>query len=209
MKKLVSFLGSLSIAVVPAVSVISCSDDNFYNSTFLPELDQKRNAVIYVGADDCPFCEDFYYNIWKDHFDTPELASASWSEIYNDPSSLHRWPDYGKEDFKEIDFLHYQVESEESAYEDDSVKSMSDWIVNWYKDFNSNNDNYKNLELSREDIGLDGLPLFIFIHDGEFSGFQVGAPDKYQEFIGGIFHYLIYGDFTTDPVPSPPDPDAE
>ena len=179
MKKILTLLSSLSLCSFGAVAVVSCSGDQKFN-TFMSYIHDKQTFVYYIGARDCPKCQNTQIKTWEPL--TANNNAMLKNILANDPNYSYNSTPWkagsaGQEAYKNMQLYSDKVDKVSKVFDDTSVKAIINYVIKQTADASAIA-GHKPKHLTRQDIGITGLPLFLYFDQGKYEGFYMGEIDR-------------------------------
>ena len=163
-----------------ASATISCSSSNDYTK-FMQYIKDKQTFVYFIGARDCPKCQTSKIKTWQPL--TANNDQKLRDILTNDPNyaytnrSLFPGDTKAAEAYKNMHLYSDEVNKVSGVFGDDSIKKIIDYIVKkTAEDSSILGKKIKNL--TKEDLGITGVPLWLYFDQGQYEGFHMGEIDR-------------------------------
>ena len=166
-----------------ASATISCSSSNDYTK-FMQYIKDKQTFVYFIGARDCPKCQTSKIKTWQ-----PLTANNNqllrkiltnkkeYPNYYWQNGSLFPGDTKAAEAYKNMHLYSDEVNKVSGVFGDDSIKKIIDYIVKkTAEDSSILGKKIKNL--TKEDLGITGVPLWLYFDQGQYEGFYMGEIDR-------------------------------
>ncbi len=205
MRKFLSLVSALCLLSTSASSVVACTDDKEYNQ-FMKWVKDDQSFVFFIGAWDCADCQANKLNLWNkltannDAYLKTELQKTQYKPdtVYGTASSPQ------KTAYANLHLYNYEIQQVAKAFDDDNIKKIADYMVDQSKAKLKNTaGQVPQPYLTRQDLGVDGLPLFIFIDHGTYQGFFKGkftqpktAVSLADVFMNAVVKHIVHHNWT-------------
>ncbi|AHI53091.1 lipoprotein [Spiroplasma culicicola] len=192
MKKLLSILGSTALITTSTTSVLACSSNANYKE-FLKWIDRQDTFLLYYGADNCPYCNQYQdaLDMVKGTENSLENKLNGLNEKYNaalaaEQDATNPINDYGKDLVNgNIDYHEFKIEDLSDKWSEKWSENLYDWLVDSLveiyievvlKDSNITHQQKINLAkpLVKTYIGDLGVPFFLLIRNGKLVNWTTG-----------------------------------
>ncbi|WP_338984568.1 lipoprotein [Spiroplasma endosymbiont of Diplazon laetatorius] len=191
MRKLLSVISVTALVGTSSLSVVSCSSNKYFKE-FKGWIDNKESFILYMGADDCEYCQGFEYLQEKEssYFKTKtkELNTNYNQEIkglngnYSDSMTA-----FGEKLNNDLEFRTMKTEEKANKFDEKWSKNILSWLVDEvtevykYREYNNSQLSDKlvtKLAKAKVETYLKkdnlGIPFFLVIRNGKVAGWYSG-----------------------------------
>ncbi|QHX36827.1 lipoprotein [Spiroplasma sp. BIUS-1] len=202
MRKLLSVISATTLVGTSAMSVVSCSSNKYFQQ-FKGWIDNKESFLLYIGADNCPHCQDFE-NTQKDHKEKFDGLINDLNNSYNTKISDITTPDpdsktaYGEKLNNKVDLRTFKTEDYNNKFTEKWSKNILNWVIDQVTEILKQElmktvssekiatkmakDKTKAYFDNSENLGF---PMFLLIRNGKLVSWEVGfgtdAPGGWTE----------------------------
>ncbi|ARU91436.1 hypothetical protein SCLARK_00807 [Spiroplasma clarkii] len=213
MKKLISVLSATALLTSSTASVISCGNDAYWNE-FNRAVKNQETFMVYIGADDCEYCNHFE--------DSKKITGDLVQELLDGLIAKYKADLTTLGDKVEVDDLtgfgqaikvpdqvklrEFIIEAKADNFNEKWSKNILNWVrdqlreIYYTKEFKYNVDNGNGEVNARNQVNaavksyLDnakGTPFFLMIRNGKLAGISSGysrtSPINHDEDIRNWF----------------------
>lgn len=173
MKKILSLLSSFTLVLSVGSNVTSCGPN--FKSTFAKYVKEKETFVFFVGAWNCSDCQKNKLELWNYLLQDQEKELKAMLKSIDQGV---RWSKTGGGEARQallgLKLYSYdQIADSSRAFKDSIVEAIANYCVKesekiFQREFHSS------IQLTRSEIGLSGLPFFVFVNRGNYEGLHKG-----------------------------------
>lgn len=160
MRKFFAGFAATIFLTTNASLVVACDPKEY--TDFMKYIDEKQTFVFYISAWDCNKCQQTTMDLWN------PLTDDDNTGLKKMISNIDRNSGLSVDTLKSINSLHvykYRLDKVASAFDDDAIKKIVDYLI---KQFESKLDRKY---MTKSDIKISGLPLFLYFDKGKFEGY--------------------------------------
>ncbi|AXK51275.1 lipoprotein [Spiroplasma alleghenense] len=200
MRRLLAILASASLITAAGTTVVSCTNELSNYNTFKKWIKNRETFVLYIGAEDCPYCQNFVKattgkpNGSLDDFENQ--VNNGDNKMFNEfktnyNNKLESLQNGGKEindDFRngfgakvdQVKFHHFTEEKKDSINSKKWLTKIKEWILDEYKaqykihNIPETDPNYVTNDLTVDDLKISSIPTYIIIRDGKLVNVTTG-----------------------------------
>lgn len=186
MKKILNIILTLLLLII-TTKLISCSKKNMiYYKEFIDGIKNKKNFIFMISSKNCIHCQNTINTTIFDLYNKNKYGNKKYNKyLHGDFGTQYSLKIYSidskkQEKIKNTNLIITDnIKDYNNIWKEKWAKKISDWIIKQEQNINKIN-NKIDKTINADSLGLIGTPIYIYIKDGNYLGFETGEIGNLQ-----------------------------
>ncbi|AHF57832.1 hypothetical protein [Spiroplasma eriocheiris] len=203
MKKMLASFAAISLISSSVSSVVACKSELGLYNTFMSAVNNKDSFIMLISAQNCPHCQALekttineLYDGAKGNAEFHAYLNGKYGADYNLATYYGSRSSANENEYKTIENTYLMstwdsVEDYNKVWGEKWAKKILDWVVAQERNAHKINGEI-DYTITADSLKLKGTPLFIYVKQGQYMGFESG--DMGSSWVNGATpqQYMYY-----------------